>query len=154
MLTRNSFGERVHKARDSSNGQVRSPWAEPSTVFLPTASVYLHHRKLEQGQPQNNREMKVRRSSPSPPFVCQNHFRYPEAGGQVWVPCPEPQLTLTWHVVPWSPATVVLHQSCSSGEQEDCCLIHLQGRHAFVFLVKETKPLRVVYCMMEREKST
>lgn len=68
------------------------------------------------------------------------------------MPCPEPQLTLTWHVVPRSPATVVLHQSCSVGEKEDRCLLHLQGPCAFVFLVKETKPLRVVYCMMEREK--
>lgn len=84
--------------------------AEPSMASLSTASVYLYHRKSESRvSPQTVGRGMHDQSSPSPPLVCQNHFRYPEAGEQVWVPCPQPQLTLTWHVVPRSPATLGLH---------------------------------------------
>lgn len=107
-LTRNSSWKGVHKARGPSNGHNSGlHGAEPSMASLSTASVYLYHRKSESRvSPQTIGRGMRDQSSPSPPLVCQNHFRYPEAGEQVWVPCLQPQLTLTWHVVPRSPATL------------------------------------------------
>lgn len=118
LLSRNSSWKGVHKAEDPSNGQnpgLRGHSLARFSFLLPRFTC-ITGRAGAGSTPKQQGDENVHNSSPSPPLVCQNHFRYPEAGEQVWVPCPQPQPTLAWHVMPRSPATVVLHRSCSLGE--------------------------------------
>lgn len=80
--------ERVHKAIDSSNGQdsgFRGLSLAPLSFLLPQFTCVTGRVRAGSASKQGRR--KNSGSPPSPPPVCQNHFRYPEAGEQVWVPC-------------------------------------------------------------------